>query len=103
MRICIFLIVYTGFLLKCAFAQQDTSSNLVAQQANAPASVSTSAAKTVDSLRQRDMIDILHGIFDKVKNPDERKDPQKINLSFIPTVGYTLSTGFAAGVTRRLF
>ncbi|MBW4889540.1 outer membrane protein assembly factor [Mucilaginibacter sp. HMF5004] len=75
MRICTSLLCM--FLLHhCAFAQQ-----------------------TPPDSTQRDVIDVLHGIFDKVKDPNERVKPHKVYVSIIPTLGYTLSTGFAAGLS----
>jgi hypothetical protein len=53
----------------------------------------------VDSAYQKDMIDVLHAIFNKKGSPDNHKKPRKINISVVPTVGYTLSTGFTAGVS----
>jgi hypothetical protein len=43
--------------------------------------------------------DILHGAFSKNSIPNAPDKPKKINLSIVPTLGYTLSTGFAAGVS----
>jgi len=51
----------------------------------------------VDSANQKDMIDVLHTLFNKKGSSDSHKIPRKINLSVVPTLGYTLSTGFTAG------
>ncbi|EHQ24403.1 hypothetical protein Mucpa_0203 [Mucilaginibacter paludis DSM 18603] len=52
----------------------------------------------VDSADQKDIIDVLHRVFSKQKNGIDRP-PKKIALSVVPTVGYTLSTGFAIGLS----
>jgi len=89
MRIIFFLLVLVLFF-QCAFAQQNITTS---------SSQSSSADVVTDSTRQRDIIDYLHLLFDKVKDPDERKLPKRVNLALIPTVGYTLSTGLTAGVS----
>jgi hypothetical protein len=67
-----------SFCCLCCFGQSDTSAV---------------------SVGQKDMIDVLQKVFNKHVDPDSRKTPKRINLSIIPTVGYTLSTGFAAGIS----
>lgn len=53
----------------------------------------------LDSSHQKDMIDVLQKLFDKSTTPQTRKHAKPINISVIPTVGYTLSTGFAIGLS----
>jgi hypothetical protein len=52
---------------------------------------------TIDSAEQKDMIDVLQTLFNKTSGNANHKTPRKINLSVVPTLGYTLSTGFTAG------
>lgn len=52
-----------------------------------------------DSANQKDMIDVLHSIFNKKGSVDKHKTPRKLNVSIVPTVGYTLSTGFTIGAS----
>jgi hypothetical protein len=53
----------------------------------------------VDSSRQRDMIDLLHRIINPKGSADKHKHGRTLNISIVPTVGYTLSTGFAIGAS----
>lgn len=53
----------------------------------------------VDSATQRDIIDVIHTIFTNKGDNSAHNKSKKINLSVVPTVGYTLSTGFAAGLS----
>jgi hypothetical protein len=55
--------------------------------------------QTVDSSQQKDVGDLLHAIFSKKADNSPPDKPKKINLSIVPTLGYTLSTGFAAGLS----
>jgi hypothetical protein len=52
-----------------------------------------------DTLDQKDMIDVIRGAFGKKSNLKPADDPKTLHLSFVPTLGYTLSTGFAAGIS----
>lgn len=53
----------------------------------------------IDSTCQKDVIDILHHIFNKKKLIDTQETQKKINISFIPAIGYTLSTGYVIGLS----
>jgi hypothetical protein len=53
----------------------------------------------IDSSHQKDMIDVIHYIFDKKENKGHPSYSHKVNISIVPTVGYTLSTGFAIGAS----
>lgn len=55
-----------------------------------------------DTVRQVDLIDVLHKIIHSKKDTDKRAKPKKLNFSIIPSVGYTLSTGFAADVAGNV-
>ncbi|WP_147425738.1 BamA/TamA family outer membrane protein [Mucilaginibacter gracilis] len=48
---------------------------------------------------QKDVGDLLHTIFNKKGHKADQDGVRKINLSVVPTLGYTLSTGFAAGLS----
>ena len=54
---------------------------------------------TVDSAQQRDMIDVIHQAFNHKDNKSAPEASRKLNLSIVPTLGYTLSTGFAIGLS----
>lgn len=45
------------------------------------------------------MGDVLYGVFKKKTTTNAPARPKKVNLSIVPTLGYTLSTGFAAGIS----
>ena len=53
----------------------------------------------VDSSKLRDMGDVLRSIFNRKKNAGRVSTSKKINISIVPTVGYTYSTGFTAGAS----
>jgi len=88
-----FLLIFFFLLIGRASAQESFSGTSGHTASTSGGSVDF----LLDSTRQRDIIDIFHGLFDKVKNPDERKLPKRVNIALIPTLGYTLSTGFVFG------
>jgi hypothetical protein len=53
----------------------------------------------IDSAGQKDMIDILNAILHKKGSVDTHQIPDKLNISIVPTLGYTLSTGFTIGLS----
>ena len=53
----------------------------------------------VDSTLQKDVIDVLHHVFNKKSLIDTQKTQKKVNISFIPAIGYTLSTGYVIGLS----
>lgn len=55
-----------------------------------------------DTTRQRDLIDIAQKLFKPNTSPDARKTAKKLSFSVIPSVGYTLTTGFAADVAANV-
>lgn len=57
---------------------------------------------TVDSSKQKDLVDVVRKIFYKNASPDDRKKPRKANFSVIPYGGYTLSTGFTADISGNV-
>jgi outer membrane protein assembly factor BamA len=64
-------------------------------------SVIVSDTTKVDSSKQLDMIDVINHIFSKHAKPEERKTEPNFSLSFIPAIGYTLSTGFVLDVNAN--
>ena len=56
----------------------------------------------LDSAKQLDIIDVASKMFNSDFSPEARKLPKKLNFSIIPSVGYTLSTGFAADLTGNV-
>lgn len=54
-----------------------------------------------DSVRQIDVIDVIHRVLHK-KEDSAHVLPKKLNFSFIPSVGYTLTTGFAADLAGNV-
>jgi hypothetical protein len=80
-----------------AFPQKTSLSNQL-QQAN----VTNSKSVPVDSVNQKDLIDIVQKILDKKTSPEKRKLPKKANFSIIPYAGYTLSTGFVADISGNV-
>lgn len=55
-----------------------------------------------DTVRQTDLIDLAHRIFHISSDSGSTKSNHKLNFSFIPSVGYTLSTGFAADLAGNV-
>lgn len=52
------------------------------------------------AVNQKDITDYIHKLFPQKKQPgDQAKAPKKVNLAVVPTVGYSLSTGFVAGLS----
>lgn len=90
MRIFTLLIFYCLFFAPCAFAFQISDTSINATDKN---------KSSIDSFQQKDVIDVIRGIFKKSKKVSLAETEPKIDLSFIPTIGYTLSTGLAAGVS----
>lgn len=56
-----------------------------------------------DSLaNQRDILDYLHKLLHKKGVPVTNSAVKQFNYSVVPSLGYTLSTGFAAGLTANV-
>lgn len=53
----------------------------------------------VDSVKQTDISDVLNGVFGKKGSVKKHKEVKKVNISLVPTAGYTLSTGFTIGAS----
>ncbi len=73
-----------------AFAQSDTSG-----YKNSHLSYASQRSAPVDSSQQRDIVDIINIIRHKTSSLEANKQAKRLNFALIPTVGYTLSTGFA--------
>jgi outer membrane protein assembly factor BamA len=59
-------------------------------------------AYMVDSAKQEDVSDALHSLL-KPHDPDEKQEAaKKLNFSVIPSVGYSLSTGFGANINSNV-
>jgi len=55
----------------------------------------------IDSSGQRDLKDVLHKLF-KSKEATENSQAKKLNFSVVPSVGYSLSTGFGANLNSNV-
>ena len=53
----------------------------------------------VDSSRQKDLIDIILKAINKNTSPDKRAKSGKVNISVVPYMGYSLSTGLIADIS----
>ncbi len=93
-----FLIILTAILYSTTARSQGNPPILQQQQ---PADNGSHSA-IIDSTSQRDLIDVIEGLFDKNYNPANRKAAQKTHFSIIPYAGYTLSSGFTADITGNV-
>jgi hypothetical protein len=55
----------------------------------------------VDSSKQRDIADEIYQFLGKTAKLQQGAHPKKINLSVVPAIGYSLTTGFAADITTN--
>jgi hypothetical protein len=55
-----------------------------------------------DSVKQTDMADVLRELFKTNDKLKQQRSQKKVNISLVPTVGYTLSTGFTIGASSLL-
>lgn len=79
-----------------------SSVKLSAQISKKPTAVDT-LRKQQDSLAsQKDVIDILHQLFRNKNNPKPVSANKRFIFSIVPSIGYTLSTGFAASLTGNV-
>jgi len=93
-----FLIILAAILYSTTARSQGNPPILQQQQ---PADNGSHSA-IIDSASQRDLIDVIEGLFDENYNPVNRKAAQKTHFSIIPYAGYTLSTGFTADITGNV-
>jgi hypothetical protein len=88
------VIVIAVFCYSKAFSQLHTSRGLISGQ--------KSILTPADSASQRDMIDVLNHLFNRQGSSNSHKSARRLNFSVVPTLGYTLSTGFAADLTGNV-
>ena len=55
----------------------------------------------IDSSAQRDVKDVLHKLL-KSKKVSENDQGKKFNFSVVPSIGYSLSTGFGANLNSNV-
>jgi len=55
----------------------------------------------IDSSKQRDIADEIYQFLGKTAKLEQGAHPKKINISVVPAIGYSLTTGFAADVTSN--
>jgi hypothetical protein len=77
-------------------AQTDSLQRVKIKQA------STNAGAPIDSSKQRDIIDVLEHWFIQKSSPDQRIKAQKASFSVVPSVSYSLTTGFQADLTGNV-
>lgn len=80
----------------CTFSFASSAVFIQQQQQTQQNAVDTNV---IDSAGQRDMGDVLRRLFNKKGSAIKHKDSKKLNISIVPTVGYTLSTGFSVGAS----
>lgn len=56
----------------------------------------------IDSSKQRDIVDIINLIRHKTSSLEARKQARRLNFSLVPSIGYTLSTGFALDISGNV-
>ena len=93
MKAALYIIIIIFFSLK-GFSQTDALRLHSNRTENKPTEQSV-----IDSSKQRDIGDVIQYIFSKNKTSDKKSANKKLNISVIPSAGYTLTTGFAADVT----
>lgn len=86
-----FLNLLLIFVAAHCFAQKDSSTT-------APKPISA----VMDSSKQKDLIDIIERIIDAKASPDDRKVARKLSFSVVPSVSYSLTTGFQADLTGNV-
>jgi hypothetical protein len=89
----VYIIIAVFFSLK-AFSQTDSL-----RLYNNKAENKLAAQPVIDSSKQKDVGDLILNIFTKKKSSDKKSTDKKLNISVIPSAGYTLTTGFAADLT----
>ena len=76
-----------------------------ALDANAQQSTTVAASQqisaVIDSGKQRDLIDMIVRLFNIKSDDQNRTTAQKISISVVPSVSYSLTTGFQADLTAN--
>jgi hypothetical protein len=60
-----------------------------------------SQGAAIDSARQRDLIDVFVKLLNQKSADNSRSVAQKVSLSIVPSVSYSLTTGFQADLTAN--
>ncbi|TSJ35922.1 hypothetical protein FO440_23670 [Mucilaginibacter corticis] len=58
--------------------------------------------KLTDSVKQRDLADLFGKLLHIKENEDEHESSKKADFSFIPSVGYSLTTGFNGDISANV-
>jgi outer membrane protein assembly factor BamA len=56
----------------------------------------------VDSSKQKDVVDLIQKLINKNTPPEKRAKSGKVNISVIPYLGYSLSTGFIGEISSGI-
>lgn len=91
--LCIFLGVIVSSVAKC-YAQTDTTKPESFHQKS-----EDQLSVKLDSTKQRDFADEIYKLLGKTNSFNKAQQSKKVNISVIPSLGYTLSTGFAIDLT----
>lgn len=75
---------------------------VLAQQDSSKHSKPSPHAYMVDSARQKDISDALHDLLKPNDHDEKQEAAKKLSFSVIPSVGYSLSTGFAANINSNV-
>jgi outer membrane protein assembly factor BamA len=89
-----YIILLTA-ILSCLKASAQRPGSAVFQRAKQK----TMDTLVVDSVKQKDVIDIALKVINKNTSPDKRAKSGKVNISIIPYAGYSLSTGLIADIS----
>lgn len=71
--------------------------------ANKKSAITHIEQAAIDSSKQVDIGDLLQKLLNKNIFADKAKENKKLNISVLPSAGYTLTTGFAADLTGNAF
>jgi hypothetical protein len=93
----VYVVIVAIFSSSKAFSQADTS-KMKSRLASEQKSVITPA----DSVHQRDMIDVINRFLNKSDTSATHKSARRLNFSAVPSLGYTLSTGFVVDLTGNV-
>jgi len=88
-----YIIIAVLYSLK-GFSQTDS-----AQLINKKAGNNDVRQTVIDSSKQKDVGDLLQQLLHKNFLSNKKQENKKLNISVIPSAGYTLTTGFAADLT----
>jgi hypothetical protein len=91
------LYLFFLIILACCsigYAQTDTAKISGVKSAN-----QNNPYPYIDSSKQRDLADEIYKLLGKSDKLKNTAHPKKINFSVVPSIGYTLTTGFALDIT----